>query len=168
MTKKPETIFWEEIRNNVKNVHFTRIENLSSFGVPDVNCCSFGCEFWLELKVGDGRFPDLSRYQIAWHYQHFVHGGKSFILQKSLRRGRLELFEGGQVSDPRNAIPVQTFSLPVSSNVGLVFSFITSRFPFKNLAHEDFNPNTVVEQQANGSVSVELQGVELRSLNIKV
>ena len=142
MSKKPETVFWEEIRYNIKNVHFQRIENLIGLGIPDVNCCTQGCEFWLELRVGDGRFPDLSKYQIAWHYRRYVVGGKSFILQKSLRRGQLELFEGGQVSDIVNAVPVLVRPLPVSQNISSIFSFIISRFPYKNPTHEDFSPNT--------------------------
>jgi hypothetical protein len=145
MSKKPETVFWEEIKDNIKNVHFQRIENLVGLGIPDVNCCTQGCEFWLELKVGDGRFPDLSKYQIAWHYRRFLVGGKSFILQKSLRRGQLELFEGGQVSDIENAVPVFVCSLPVSANISSVFSFIVSRFPFKYPTLEDFSPNKQIE-----------------------
>jgi hypothetical protein len=141
VSKRPETVFWEEIRDNIKNVHFQRIENLIGQGIPDVNCCTQGCEFWLELKVGDGRFPDLSKYQIAWHYRRYIVGGKSFILQKSLRRGRLELFEGGQVSDIVNALPVLVCPLPVSQNISSVFSFIISRFPDKIATHEDFSPD---------------------------
>ena len=142
MSKKPETLFWEEIKNNTKNVHFQRIENLIGQGIPDVNCCTQGCEFWLELKVGDGRFPDLSKYQIAWHYRRYIVGGKSFILQKSNRRSTLELFEGGQVTDPVNALPVLVRPLPVSQNIPFIFSFIISRFPYTNPTHEDFLPNT--------------------------
>jgi hypothetical protein len=61
--------------------------------------------------------------------------------QKSLRRGRLELFEGGQVSDIVNALPVLVCPLPVSQNISSVFSFIISRFPDKIATHEDFSPS---------------------------
>jgi hypothetical protein len=110
MTTKPETLFWRELRDSLKNVHFQRIENLSGQGVPDVNACTVGCEFWLELKVSEGRFPKLSNYQIAWHYKRSQHGGKTFILQKSPKQSRMNLFEGRSAINMRIPVPVASGS----------------------------------------------------------
>ena len=33
---KPETKFWHEIKKNSKQISWTRLENLSSFGTPDL------------------------------------------------------------------------------------------------------------------------------------
>jgi len=33
---KPETKFWHEIKKNTKQISWTRLENLSAFGTPDL------------------------------------------------------------------------------------------------------------------------------------
>jgi hypothetical protein len=38
-------------------VHFQRIETNVGLGVPDVNGCGDGVEFWLELKVSSAKDP---------------------------------------------------------------------------------------------------------------
>jgi hypothetical protein len=150
MTIKPETAFWRELRDSIKNVHFQRVENLSGQGVPDVNACTLGCEFWLELKVSDGRFPKLSNYQIAWHYKRSQYGGKSFILQKSVKESRMKLFEGRSAVNMRSPVrvpaespakvpqnklefpvPVMEFPFPVKENAQSVIDFIVNYYFLK-------------------------------------
>jgi hypothetical protein len=38
VTLKPETKFYQEVKQNFKNFHLTRIENISIPGVPDLLC----------------------------------------------------------------------------------------------------------------------------------
>ena len=40
-----------------------------------------------------GQDEGLSKYQINWHIDHQIHGGKSFILQETLSQGLLKLFK---------------------------------------------------------------------------
>ena len=47
-------------------MHFQRIETNVGLGVPDVNGCGDGVEFWLELKVSSNKQSSLSKYQKAW------------------------------------------------------------------------------------------------------
>ena len=74
MSRNPiqtETKLWQILKKNTEHfVHWTRIESRSSFGVPDLNGCTDGREFWIELKIittkTDNSFPRWSPLQIAW------------------------------------------------------------------------------------------------------
>ena len=44
---------WKRLRNVLRDVHVSRVENLTEDGMPDVNGCHEGCEFWIELKQLD-------------------------------------------------------------------------------------------------------------------
>ena len=48
-------------------------------GVPDVNGCWQGKEFWLELKIGSLQSVNLSPQQCAWHMRRANVGGLSWI-----------------------------------------------------------------------------------------
>ena len=52
MTQKPETLFWNRLKEKIP-LHWqvTRIENRYGGGIPDVYICAEGCSFWIELKV---------------------------------------------------------------------------------------------------------------------
>ncbi len=77
---KESTHVYDIIRRNLPEIHWQRIENVSGTGVPDVNGCSSGIEFWFEGKVAkDGSFiirPD----QIAWLTRRFNAGGRVFVV----------------------------------------------------------------------------------------
>ena len=46
-----EKNLWALLRDNIKEVHWQRIETgMTGSGVPDVNGCAKGKEFWIELK----------------------------------------------------------------------------------------------------------------------
>jgi hypothetical protein len=37
---KPESKFWLEVKKNIKEISFTRLESWASAGVPDLLCCN--------------------------------------------------------------------------------------------------------------------------------
>jgi len=65
--------------------HIQPIESITAPGIPDVNGCIDGIEFWIELKY----FPiwprkkfnsKLSEYQKLWLRTRWKNGGKAFYL----------------------------------------------------------------------------------------
>jgi len=79
---KPETKFWHDIRKNFKNITFTRLENLSSFGTPDLLGYNNNCHFFtVELKVTSSNKIRFSPHQISFHIRHPLN---TFILVKKL------------------------------------------------------------------------------------
>ena len=73
-----------ELKKAWPNVHFQRIETSVGLGIPDVNCCVNGVEFWLELKVSLGKRLAITKYQKAWILNRYKAGGLVFVLQKAL------------------------------------------------------------------------------------
>lgn len=80
-----ESAFWQLIRKNLKNVHLQRIETGGTGrGIPDLNGCFSGTEFWAELKVvNSGKKIALRPEQIAWLLQRTKHGGRTFIIVRA-------------------------------------------------------------------------------------
>ena len=99
---KPETKFWHEIRKNFKNITFTRLENLSAFGTPDLLGYNNNCHFFtVELKVTSGNKIRFSPHQISFHVRHPLN---TFILVKKLapRDSKLDeifLYEGKDIQE---------------------------------------------------------------------
>ena len=94
---KPETKFWQYWKKNTPNILWTRLENTSSLGTPDLlgyNKNNFF--FTVELKVANSNSVRLSPHQIAFHLRH---PKNSFILVKHLASSRLKLYEGSQVKE---------------------------------------------------------------------
>ena len=92
---RPETQFWQYWKKNTPEISWTRLENMSSFGTPDLlgyNKNQFF--FTVELKVTKRNPVRLSPHQIAFHIRH---PKNSFILVKHLASSRLKLYEGSQV-----------------------------------------------------------------------
>jgi hypothetical protein len=64
---KPESKFWLEVKKNIKEISFTRLESWASAGVPDLLCCNKNGKFFtVELKVTKGNFIKFSAHQIAF------------------------------------------------------------------------------------------------------
>jgi hypothetical protein len=100
---KPESKFWQEVKKNIKDISFTRLESWASAGVPDLLCYNKnGVFFTVELKVAIKEHVRLSPHQIAFHVKH---PNNSFILQKSLIRGQPKLYPGSMVLDLANRKP---------------------------------------------------------------
>jgi hypothetical protein len=89
---KPETKFWHDIRKNFKNITFTRLENLSSFGTPDLLGYNNNCHFFtVELKVvTSSNKIRFSPHQISFHIRHPLN---TFILVKKLAPSSSKLDE---------------------------------------------------------------------------
>ena len=88
---KPETKLWHDIRKNFKNITFTRLENLSAFGTPDLLGYNTNCHFFtVELKVVKGRKIRFSPHQISFHIRHPLN---TFILVKKLAPSSSKLDE---------------------------------------------------------------------------
>lgn len=92
---KPETKFWHEIKKNSKQISWTRLENLSSFGTPDLLGYNTNSHFFtVELKVTKANKIKFSPHQIAFHIRH---SENTFILVSRLIAGGSKLFEKDQV-----------------------------------------------------------------------
>lgn len=79
-----ERDLWLLLKNNLTDIHFQRIETgLTGSGVPDVNGCAKGKEFWIELKeIHRGKSLTLRPMQIAWMAKRSAVGGQVFVLAR--------------------------------------------------------------------------------------
>ena len=91
----PEKKLWQELKRKTPQIKWTRIENTSSLGTPDVlGYNSSGKFFTVELKVTRSNKVRFSPHQIAFHVRH---PKNTYILVKSLVQSDLKLFEGSQI-----------------------------------------------------------------------
>jgi hypothetical protein len=68
---KPERKLWHKVKKFMPEISFTRLENLSGFGTPDLLCYNKkGTFFTCELKVAKGNLVKLSPHQISFHVKH--------------------------------------------------------------------------------------------------
>ena len=72
MSKKPETLFSNQLIKNLNEVFFTRIENKHGGGVPDLYGTYNNKSAFLELKIKTKQNKVLiSPLQISWNFKHF-------------------------------------------------------------------------------------------------
>jgi hypothetical protein len=91
---KPERKFWHKIKKAMPEISFTRLENLSSLGTPDLLCYNKkGTFFTVELKVAKVNSVKLSPHQISFHVRH---PKNSFILVSSDAYKDEKLYEGSR------------------------------------------------------------------------
>ena len=86
-----ESKFYNELKRITPQIRWTRIENTSLLGTPDLlgyNANRFF--FTVELKVANGNKVRLSPHQISFHVRHPVN---TFILVKAKAACRLYLGE---------------------------------------------------------------------------
>ena len=96
---KPESKFWHSIKQNMSNVHWTRIESWALPGVPDCYGCKNGVMFWLELKTSTKvNKAKLSPFQKSWHFSHAKQGGRSFIMHQTLAERLICVFPSSIVA----------------------------------------------------------------------
>ena len=89
---KNESKFWQEIKKSTPKISWTRIENTSSLGTPDLlGYNSSGTFFTVELKVTKGNKVTFSPHQIAFHVRHPLN---TFIMVKHLASSDVKLYEG--------------------------------------------------------------------------
>ena len=96
----PEAKLYQKLRKNSKGITWTRLENLSLLGTPDLlGYNSFGHFFTVELKVTRGNKLKFSPHQIAWHV---THPKNTFIIAESRgpRSSKLiQMFRGSRIME---------------------------------------------------------------------
>ena len=112
MPKGPEAKLWQQLKKGLKNSHLVRIESRVDPGVPDVNGCTNGQTYWLELKVSKGNNIRLSKYQKAWIYERSKFGGKVFVLALTLPSSALKVYDSSIVRGHGTPFPVLTLQHP--------------------------------------------------------
>jgi hypothetical protein len=106
-----EKNLWLLLRNNLSQIHLQRIETgMTGAGVPDVNGCGWGKEFWIELKeIHSGNQLTLRPMQVSWIAKRAMNGGQVFVMARKNDEiklyhidgltGMKELVKGGYKSD---------------------------------------------------------------------
>ena len=98
----PEAKFYREIKKNIPNISWIRLENLSLSGTPDLlGYNNSGHFFTVELKVTKGNKIRFSPHQIAFHKRH---PENTFIMVKALgplpkKTSSVFLFRGSRISE---------------------------------------------------------------------
>ena len=94
---KNESKFWQQIKKITPEISWTRIENTSSLGTPDLlGYNNSGTFFTVELKVTTGNKIRFSPHQIAFHVRHPLN---TFIMVKHLASRDVKLYEGKVIEE---------------------------------------------------------------------
>ena len=94
---KPETKFWHELKRITPQIKWTRLENSSVFGTPDLLGYNNNQHFFtVELKVTRGNSVRLSPHQIAFHK---LHPKNTFIMVKTRGPCSVKLYEGSRIME---------------------------------------------------------------------
>ena len=92
---KPERKLWHELKRITPKISWTRIENTSLFGTPDLLGYNVNSHFFtVELKITSDNKIRFSPHQIAFHVKH---PHNTFILVKQAKKpsqGSCKLFPG--------------------------------------------------------------------------
>jgi len=97
---KNESKFYHEIKKNIDQISWVRIENSVIHGVADLLGYNDNCTFFtVELKVARGNKITFSPHQIAFHFKH---PKNTFILVKGQGSRSPKLFEGSKVRELLN------------------------------------------------------------------
>ena len=92
---KLESKFYNELKRNSPQIIWTRLENSSVLGTPDLlGYNGSGHFFTLELKVTKRNKIRFSPHQISFHIQH---PKNSFILVSALGPRAVKLYEGKKI-----------------------------------------------------------------------
>ena len=94
---KNESKFYNEIKKNINQISWIRIENSVIHGVADLLGYNDNCTFFtVELKVARGNKVTFSPHQIAYHFKH---PKNNFICVKGQGSRSPKLFEGSKVHE---------------------------------------------------------------------
>ena len=97
MSKKPETLFSNQLIKNLNQVFWTRIENKHGGGAPDLYGTYNNKSAFLELKIKTKQNKVLiSPLQISWNFKHFQKNPINYYLVKDPRRKIIELYDGNK------------------------------------------------------------------------
>ena len=112
--KKRESKLWQRIKKHITKPHLIRVESNTINGIPDINGCWKGKEFWMELKSDKVGYPKLSKWQISWINKRIKHGGIVIICNETLLEKSLKLYRPlSAITDPRLLKPRCSFSFSV-------------------------------------------------------
>lgn len=84
-------------RAHLPKVHWQAVETaFTGRGVPDVNGCYRGVEFWVENKLAYGQRVKVDGFQVAWHERRQRAGGRTFFAVRQTTRttDALHIFGG--------------------------------------------------------------------------
>ena len=94
---KNESKFYHEIKKNISQISWTRLENFVILGTPDLLGYNINCTFFtVELKVARGNRITFSPHQIAFHLKH---SKNSFICVRGQGSRSVKLFEGSRIRE---------------------------------------------------------------------
>ena len=92
-----EAKFYKYFKKNTPNISYTRIENTSALGTPDVLAYNKNNTFFtIEFKVTKSKKVRFSPPQIAFHVRHPIN---SFILVQTPDACGLKLYEGLRIRE---------------------------------------------------------------------
>ena len=96
----PESKLYKKLTKEWKDFTFTRLENISLLGTPDLLVYNTNRHFFtIELKVTKGKKLKFSPHQIAFHIKH---PKNSFIMVEALGPGTKKLiymYSGTQIME---------------------------------------------------------------------
>ena len=93
----PEAKLYKKLKTKTPNIIWTRIENISLLGTPDLlGYNDSGTFFTVELKVSKGNKLKFSPHQIAWHV---AHPHNTFIIAEALGPRLVKLFHGSRIRE---------------------------------------------------------------------
>jgi len=98
----PEAKFYQQIKRNLKEFSFIRIENSSLLGTPDLLVYNTSGHFCtIELKVTKSKKIRFSPHQIAFHSKH---PKNTFIMIKALgplspNTSPISMFHGSRIKE---------------------------------------------------------------------
>ena len=93
----PEAKLYKKLKTKTPKIIWTRIENLSLLGTPDLlGYNDSGTFFTVELKITRVNKLKFSPHQIAWHV---AHPRNTFILAEALGPRLVKLFRGSRIRE---------------------------------------------------------------------
>ena len=93
----PEAKLYKKLKTKSPKIIWTRIENLSLLGCPDLlGYNNSGHFFTVELKVSKSNKLKFSPHQIAWH---IAHPNNTFIIAEALGPRLVKLFPGSRIRE---------------------------------------------------------------------
>ena len=93
----PEAKLYKKLKAKSPKIIWTRIENLSLLGCPDLlGYNTSGNFFTVELKITKANKLRFSPHQIAWHV---AHPRNTFILAEALGPRLVKLFHGSRIRE---------------------------------------------------------------------
>ena len=96
----PEAKLYQKLRKNSKGIIWTRLENISLLGTPDLLVYNNNRHFFtIELKVTKGKKIRFSPHQIAFHIKH---PDNTFIIAEALgprALNRFHMYRGSRIME---------------------------------------------------------------------